>query len=56
MANTSVNLTVSRVTGSAHALPLSQYLELAFVTLSVLFLFSLIYGLKILKSTDQGRT
>lgn len=49
-------LLMAVLAGTGLAGALSQYFGLAFLVLSVIFLFSLIYGLKVLKASDQGRT
>jgi len=48
-------LLLAVLAGTGLAGALSQYLGLAFLGLSVIFLVSLLYGLKVLKGTDRGR-
>ena len=49
-------LLLAVLAGTGMASALSQHFGLAFLLLSVVFLFFLLYGLKILKGSDQGRT
>ncbi len=51
-----VPLLLAVLAGTGLAGALSQYFGLAVLVLSVIFLFSLLYGLKVLKGTDRGRT
>lgn len=49
-------LLLAVLAGTGLAGALSQYFGLVFLVLSVIFVSSLIYGLKVLKGSEQGRT
>ena len=49
-------LLLAVLAGTGMASALSQYFGLAFLVLSVIFLSSLLYGLKALKGSEQRRT